>query len=154
MRFRPPSRLGVPVPRVAALALVAQATAAQATATAFFSTASSAGGPLRPAAKVVATTSVPCSSLMEIVVHCALLAGFAERAMVADTAYFENSEGLEVLVIVTPVSGVTRMVVMQTGSRPVDGRHVRPASVRPLSDAVERAVRSIYPLAEFSYSNA
>ncbi len=88
---------------------------------------------------------------MEIVHHCALLIGFTVRTMVEDTAYLENAAGLELLAVVTAVGGATRMVIMHTGSRPSDSRQPIVASVRPLSDAIERTLRAIYPLASFAY---
>jgi hypothetical protein len=97
------------------------------------------------------STSLSRDHLLEIVRHCALLIGFNERMTVEDTAYLENSAGLELLAVVTRIGDATRMVIMNTGSRLADGRQGPSGSVRPLSDAVERTVRSIHPLAKFAY---
>ena len=120
-------------------------------AAAFFSAANRPKGQRDRSAKVVVSTSIGCDAVLEIVHHCALRTGFRVRSAIEHTAYFENETGLEVIAIVNPVGNTTRMVIMRTGSPLKDGRHPSIGSVRPLSDAVERTLRSIYPLATFAY---
>lgn len=141
----------VPPRRAAATPAAAQTAAVPPAAAALFSSSNRPKGQRRRSAKVVVSTSIGCEALLEIVRHCALLIGFSERMTVGDTAYLENPSGLEVLAVVTAVGDSTRLVIMHTGSRLADSRQSPSGSVRPLSDAVERTVRSIYPLASFAY---
>ena len=147
-RLRFPRRLSAPLPPAVALAAAAHPAAA-----ALFSAAPRSKGNRRRADKVVVTTSISREDLFDIVRHCALLVGFNEKSATDDTAYLESSDGLDVLVVITPVLVVTRMVIMHTGTRLAHGRPPTFASVRPLSDTVERTVRSTYPLADFAYAD-
>jgi hypothetical protein len=147
-RFQFSRRLGAPLPPAVALAAAAHPAAA-----ALFSETSRSKGNRRRADKVVVTTSISRDELLDIVRHGALLAGFNEKSASDDTVYLESTDGLDVLVLVTSLLGVTRMVMMHTGTRLAHGHAPTFASVRPLSDTVERTVRSTYPLADFRYSD-